>query len=51
MEAQGSFETTAFLDFANFRILQTIKFRKVDLFPFSGEEVGVTYSVGPLRKT
>jgi hypothetical protein len=26
------------------------KFRKLDLFPSSDEGVGVTYSVGPIRK-
>jgi hypothetical protein len=35
-------------------ILKTQKntmFRKLDLFPFSGEGTGDTYSVGPLRKS
>jgi hypothetical protein len=42
---------TGFLDFVPPPVFQTLKtttFQKLDLFPFSSEGAGDTYSVGPL---
>jgi hypothetical protein len=32
-------------------MLKNTPFRKLDLFPFSGEEMGDTYSLGSVRKS